>query len=314
VVEIALVTTSPPIPLRPDLLDPTLDVVFKLLMTREPRLLRHMLEGILRRPIRSLRLVDTDSPAEHARGKAVVFDVRCVLDDGTRIALEMQRRPTVALRSRLLFYWARGFTDQLSRGDDYDQLKPTVVIAWLLQPLFPSLEELHTVFEVNERHHRASFGEELAIHLLQLGESQRRALSASQASGYDAVIERWARFITRYDDPSELERLAKEDPMMALAKQTLEELSQDPEARRRAQRREDELRLYELEQRASRKQAREEGWAEGKAALLLRLLAKRFGPLPPTAVARVQAATSDELDGWAERVLTEPTLDDVLAS
>jgi hypothetical protein len=131
------------------------------------------------------------------------------------------------------------------------------------------------------------------------------------------VVERWARFFTRYDDAAELERLAAEDPMMALAKQTLEQLSQDPETRRRAQRREDELLLYELELRASRKEARAEGKAEGetkgKAELLLRQLTKRFGPLPQVVRARVDAATSEELDAWAERVLTEPTLGDVLA-
>jgi len=125
------VTAGSPTPHRPDLLDPTLDVVFKLLMTRQPRLLQHMLEGILRRSIGSLRLVDATLPGEHAHGKGIVVDVRCVLDDGARITLEMQRRGTEALRLRLLFYWARGFTDQLSWGEDYDQLRPTVVIAWL---------------------------------------------------------------------------------------------------------------------------------------------------------------------------------------
>ncbi|MCX4245254.1 DUF4351 domain-containing protein [Paraliomyxa miuraensis] len=196
------------------------------------------------------------------------------------------------------------------------------------------------MFEAGERDSRTPFGEELSIHLLQLGAPQRQALSTSEASGYDAVVERWARFFTRYDDPVELERLAAEDPMMALAKQTLEALSRDPEARRRAQRREDDLRLYEIELRANLERATQTGWNqgwdegrtkgwdegrtkgwdegrtkgcnEGKAALLLRLLTKRFGPLPQAVLTRVDAATSEQLDAWAERVLTEPTVDDVL--
>ncbi|MCX4245664.1 DUF4351 domain-containing protein [Paraliomyxa miuraensis] len=196
-----------------------------------------------------------------------------------------------------------------------------MVIAWLLEPLFPSLNRLHVVFEAGERDSRTSFGEELSIHLLQLGAPQRQALSTSEASGYDAVVERWARFFTRYDDPVELERLAAEDPMMALAKQTLEALSRDPEARRRAQRREDDLRLYEIELRANLERATQTGWnqgwdegrTKGKAALLLQQLIKRFGPLPQPVLARVDAATSEQLDAWAERVLSEPSLDDVLA-
>lgn len=98
--------------------------------------------------------------------------------------------------------------------------------------------------------------------------------------------------------------------MMALAKQTLEEISQDPETRRRAREREDEIKLDELERRASRKAA----MAEGKVELILKLLTKRFGSVPLAARARVEAAASEQLDAWAERVLTASTLDDVLAS
>jgi len=46
--------------------------------------------------------------------------------------------------------------------------------------------------------------------------------------------------------------------------------------------------------------------------LLLRLLRARFGDLPEVAVARVNAADAAQLDLWAERVLSAPTLADVL--
>lgn len=68
-------------------------------------------------------------------------------------------------------------------------------------------------------------------------------------------------------------------------------------------RRRHEFRLRELELRANRKEG------EGKAELLLRQLTKRVGPLPRAVLAQVEAATSEELDAWAERVLTEPPLD-----
>lgn len=50
------------------------------------------------------------------------------------------------------------------------------------------------------------------------------------------------------------------------------------------------------------------GKAEGKAELLTRQLIKRFGPLSIEASQRLQAATADQLDRWADRILDAPTL------
>ncbi len=59
-------------------------------------------------------------------------------------------------------------------------------------------------------------------------------------------------------------------------------------------------------------QGRREGERKGKRTMLRTLLAARFGSLPDAAVARINAADLAQLDVWAERVLTEPTLAAVL--
>jgi predicted transposase/invertase (TIGR01784 family) len=289
-------------------LDPTLDLVFKLLLTREPALLRDMLEGILERPIRALNVLNPGILGEQASDKGIVLDIRVQLDDGSRVDVEMQIRITAALASRLVYYGARDYSDQLGRGDKYHLLTPTTVIVWLVDPLFPSLDRLHSVFELRERHTHALFGDQLAIHVLQLS-----ALPPSCASGYDSRVERWARFLTARDD-AEFEQLASEDSIMALAKQTLEQLSQDPEIRRRAREREDAIKLHQLDLLADRAKARAEGKAEGRAEVLLKLLGLRFGPPPEETRARTETATLEQLDTWIERVLTAKSLDEVFAS
>jgi len=55
-----------------------------------------------------------------------------------------------------------------------------------------------------------------------------------------------------------------------------------------------------------------EGQAKGRVALLIRLLALRFGPLTQGAEQRLAEASIAELDKIAERLLTAPTLDDAL--
>lgn len=54
------------------------------------------------------------------------------------------------------------------------------------------------------------------------------------------------------------------------------------------------------------------GEARGRAALLLKLLQLKFGPLPDAVGARVQAASIAELDAWGERVLSATSLDEAL--
>ena len=60
--------------------------------------------------------------------------------------------------------------------------------------------------------------------------------------------------------------------------------------------------------RAERRGARS---ATLRSATLVRLLERRFGPLPPAARRRIDRATQPELDGWLDAVLNAPTLDAV---
>ncbi len=61
------------------------------------------------------------------------------------------------------------------------------------------------------------------------------------------------------------------------------------------------------------RQGRQEGRQEGEAALLLRLLARRFGPLPDWASGNVVRADLPTLETWTDRVLDARSLEDVFA-
>jgi len=181
------------------------------------------------------------------------------------------------------------------------------VIVWLVEPLFTTLTPLHSVFELRERHTHERFGDQLAIHLLQLGSPL-----ASNATQYDASIDRWARFLVAKDD-AEFSQLASEDPIMATAKQDLDLLSLDPATRRLARERSDAVKLYKLDLVASKAEGKAEGEAKGKIEVLLKLLGLRFGSIPDTIRVRVEGARAEQLDVWIERVLTAETLGQVLA-
>jgi hypothetical protein len=57
-----------------------------------------------------------------------------------------------------------------------------------------------------------------------------------------------------------------------------------------------------------------EGQAEGRAEALLRILERKFGPLPEGARVRVAAATASDVDAWLDRVIDSPALDAVIGA
>ncbi len=60
------------------------------------------------------------------------------------------------------------------------------------------------------------------------------------------------------------------------------------------------------------REGEEKGVLNGKRETLLRLLAQKFGPLPVSVTARVEAEESArELDGWLERILTASSLQEL---
>ena len=80
-----------------------------------------------------------------------------------------------------------------------------------------------------------------------------------------------------------------------------------------------EIRFYQQAVSEGRQEGIEEGIekgmekdrVEGEATLLLRLLERRFGPLPAAIRQRVAAADAETLLAWGERVLDADSLDEV---
>ena len=60
-----------------------------------------------------------------------------------------------------------------------------------------------------------------------------------------------------------------------------------------------------------RQEGRQEGRKEGEAAILLRLIALRFGPPTEEVCARIEAADADTLLDWSARILTAERVDDI---
>jgi hypothetical protein len=64
-------------------------------------------------------------------------------------------------------------------------------------------------------------------------------------------------------------------------------------------------------ERIAEKRGVEQGKVSGRAELLLKLLALKFGEIPPEIESKVSHAELEQLDRWAERVLAATSLEEI---
>lgn len=111
---------------------PTVDFVVKRLFgTEEHRaLLIHFLNSVLTPPagdeIAEVEFLNPIRDKEVEEDKLVIVDIRVRDRNGRRFIIEMQVSVVKAFRERVLYYWARDYSDQLKSGTDYSLLTPTI--------------------------------------------------------------------------------------------------------------------------------------------------------------------------------------------
>ena len=173
----------------------------------------------------------------------------------------------------------------------------------------------HSVFQARERSSGELLNDHLELHVLELPK-----LRGALVGMDEPALAAWCRFLAAETD-EELEALAMQHPIMKDAKDALEKLSADPDARERAERREIELKLYEYGAAIVRAEGRVEGRAEGrlegklegKQSALLGQLTTKFGDLPSVVQTRIATAAEIDLDLWLKRLLSADTLEAVFS-
>ena len=168
----------------------------------------------------------------------------------------------VGLTQRFLYYWARLHASQLTIGDHYEKLCPTISVIILKESLLP-LAKAHSTFRVLEVETNHELTDELEMHFIEL--------SKIDLEHDDNALARWMRFLLARNE-EELEEVAMSDPNIRRATEALKALSEDPEAQEIARQREmAQINLKIMHQFAvaeGEAKGRVEGRAEGRAESL----------------------------------------------
>lgn len=144
------------------------DYVFKEVF-RSETVRKHFVSDVLGIPleeIRSVRLHNTSLWTQHKRQKQGILDVLLILNDNSKINIELQIRMQADWDSRSLFYLAKIFTADLLRGENYHKLQRCIGIN-ILNFNLDDDPEYHKVYRLRDRTGQ-EFSDKLEVHIIEL--------------------------------------------------------------------------------------------------------------------------------------------------
>ena len=240
----------------------TNDIVFSFLMASsdsEPALqsfINATLTDVGRPLIKSVTIHSPFTLNTLQSGKVGVLDVKAQGQDGRYFDIEMQTTNKKGFNNRILFYWSRLYSQQLSEGDNYTLLNPVVSIIVAQFVMFPKLENMHNVFTLtSESNPKVVFSDQMQIHSIELPKA-----NFTNSSSVQTKFSQWVDFFQNGHEKTEAEMNdLLSDEGLALAIKKYRALCQDPTLRELALRQE----KAERDRQAELEYALDEGMAKG---------------------------------------------------
>ena len=174
----------------------------------------------------------------YQKDKLSVVDARVRDRGNTLFNIEVQSYRQSALRPRILYYWARSYSDGVNGGEPYTVLKPVVGVAFVDFHILGDNIPAHSCFELRERTLRHFvYNEHLAIHVLELPKFDSIIDNdAAQASGRPQIpstpLQRWVYFMRRAGAEDEvMKKIKAQEPMITQAEERYHRFLDDADAR-----------------------------------------------------------------------------------
>ena len=250
------------------ILSPKIDVVFQLLFGEvgSENITKDLLSCILDEEINE---VDLNQNVVLRRnlpdGKMGIVDVLAKINNNEYCNIEMQMIDKKNIIKRILYYWSRQYCKELHKGDNYSNLKRTIIVL-IANFELDNLHDLnfHTKWKIIEFDSRKIvLTEDFELNIIEIPKMYR-----SNVTGKDEKLKQWLSFLEN-PESSEVYIYMKNNESMKSAKEKLDTISKDDKLRRIAELREKAI-LDEKEAEYTGfskglEQGRKEGLAEGHA-------------------------------------------------
>src|SRR2546428_1726884 len=130
-------------------IDVKVDYAFKHLFGREATrpILIDVIDSVLNPPpghhIRDIELLNPFNPMEALDDKLSILDIKARDQTGRQFNVEMQMLAVPYYEKRIVYYSCKLHQQQLHKGEDYFELRPTISINFLNHVWFPRVQDDH---------------------------------------------------------------------------------------------------------------------------------------------------------------------------
>ena len=248
---------------EPYILSPKNDFVFRLLFGEEGNedLLASLLGSILDEEIKDVKIKNPYILKKYLEDKEVILDIKGLVNSNTYVNVELQLYSSPGLPARALYYWAKLFSSQLHKGEDYSSLKKTISIV-ILDDTYCDSDDYHTWSGLHDCRQKIVISDLIEVHFLELPKLHNLS---GQDTDNDCI--KWMKFFNA-KTKEELIMLSEASPSIKKATNLLMSMSMDEETRQKYEEREEYLferkMMLQLAEKAGMEKGIEIGIEKGK--------------------------------------------------
>lgn len=242
-----------------DIIPASHDVVFKALFVRNRELLRAFLREVLELPISDtdeIKILNPELIPETAGGKLSRLDIH-VETAAQKFNIEMQARPYGFSAERVLYYWAKMYSDDIAAGEQYEGMRQSFSVCVLGFNMFER-ENYHSSYSIREDSCSEKLTDKLSIHIFELPKVPEELICDDKQS--------WMQLI-KADTKEELEMLKTNTDNNAIRQgvSAIIEISADEALREQIRQRDKAIRDYNNDMATARAEGEAEGLIKGRA-------------------------------------------------
>ena len=260
------------LPMEADILPPSDDRVFKLILTSPEAkpVLIDLVSSIIKRPVVDVVVRNNEIPPEDTQEKAERLDVNCYIDDNSQVDLEMQPSRIEEdsdgqhrnLKGKSVYYLCDLHSSQPAKGiRRYDTLARTYQVTFCSYTVFPERKSYLNSFSLRHDEDSEQLCNAIQVVYVELSKLQE---IIKKSVGDMTDLEKWAVFFRYADEPSHRETVNKviaSKEVLQMAGNLLMSISQDERERAVFRSR----RMYQTDQQSNIATAEDRGVQRGRA-------------------------------------------------
>ncbi len=212
------------------------------------------LEALLKVKIKTIKIgqeVDLGKLAKNE--KTGRLDLQAVLNDNTMVDIEMQIKNRHNIVTRSVFYGAKQLSGMTEKGTDYGNIKKVILINILDYEFLPFEEYVSNTVMVLDKHREYEITDKIKFYYIELPKFRKKCPDMGEK------INQWLAFIDD-KDRGRIEMAEARNKVLRKARQEMEYLTGDEEAKRLEYLKE----KWEMDYNSDINWARKEGMAEGE--------------------------------------------------